>query len=267
MTRIVIHAGFHKTGTTSVQAMLDANRRVLSRQYQVFLKDDFEDLTKCAREFSVDPTPKMLTKVIHAAAVFFDSLDPTDPRPILMSSEDLCGNMPGRRGLDRYDAASLVLSQLAEAAQLRFGPDTDLTFYLSTRSREAWLKSTWWQNLRSTRLTLDFDAYSQQIAAAADLDQVLEDMAEITAGARVTSCPLETSSPTAFGPLTPILDLLDVPEVTRQKLKTLPPANVQPEIGLDLVFLALNRSDLTDDNLAEAKRTLRRLANKQSDSA
>lgn len=265
MTRIVIHAGFHKTGTTSVHSMLDANRRILSRTLQVYLRDDFEALTRAARDFSVEPSKKMLTRVIHEAAVFFDSLDPDDARPILMSSEDLCGNMPGRRGLDRYDAASLILSQLAEAANLRFGPETDLTFFLSTRSRDDWLQSTWWQNLRSTRLTLGFDDYAKQIAAAADLDQVLEDMAEIIGPARIVSCPLETSSPMAFGPLTPILDLLDVAEVTRKKLRVLPPANVQPEIGMDLVFLALNQSGLTDDNLAEAKRLLRKLANKQAE--
>lgn len=263
MTKIVIHAGFHKTGTSSVQAMLDKNRRILSRQLQLFLRPDFEDLAAAAREFSVKPNEERLTEVIRAAAVFFDGLDPEDPRPILMSSEDLSGHMPGRHGLDRYDAASLVMSQLAEAARLRFGESCKVQFYFSTRAREDWLRSSWWQNLRSTRLTLDFDTYCQQIAAAADLDTVLDDIADAVAPDRVANCALEVSTLSEHGPLTPLLDLLDIPEVTRAKLRLLPPENVQPGIGLEDALLALNRSGLNDHNLSEAKRLLRRIANKQ----
>lgn len=265
MTRIVIHAGFHKTGTTSVQTMLDANRRVLGRRLRIYLKSDFESLTKAARAFSTDQTPAMLAKVATQASRFFETLDPADPRPVLMSSEDLCGHMPGRLGLDRYDAAPLLLSQLADTALTRFGPDTELTFYLSTRSQMDWLRSTWWQNLRSTRLTLDFDEYADQTADAADLVQVMRNLAELIGKDRIASCPLETSSPAPFGPLTPLLDLLQVPRVARRKLQLLPPANVQPEAGLDQVFLALNRSGLGDSALHEAKRTLRRIATKDAD--
>jgi hypothetical protein len=68
MTRIVIHAGFHKTGTTSVQTMLDANRRILGRRLRIYLKSDFGSLTKAARAFSTDQTPAMLAKVATQAS-------------------------------------------------------------------------------------------------------------------------------------------------------------------------------------------------------
>lgn len=259
-----MHAGFHKTATTTVQSTLHTNRRILSRHIRLFLKPDFESLTEAARAFSIDPSPDNLSEVIRTSAIFFDTIDPEDHRPILMSSEDLCGHMPGRLGLDRYDAASLVLSQLVEAARLRFGAETEITIFLSTRGRADWLRSTWWQNLRSTRLTLALDDYSRQISSAADLDVVLDDIAETVAPSRVASCALEVSSQAQWGPITPILDLLGIPELARNKLQLLPPENAQPDLGLEDTFLALNRSGLKDRYVQEAKRTLRQMANKQS---
>ena len=50
----------------------------------------------------------------------------------------------------------------------------------------------------------------------------------------------------------------------RDALAILPPVNAQPVSGLDEVFLALNRSALSEENLRDAKKNLRRIANKQS---
>jgi hypothetical protein len=259
-TRIVIHAGFHKTGTTSVQAMLRANADRLAPHLRIYLKDAFEPLTECARAFSIDPRKKTLSQVARAAATFFSTLDPDDPRPIVMSSEDLSGHMPGRHGLECYDSAGLVMKCLADTALRRFGPETDLTFYFSTRTRDAWLRSTWWQNLRSTRLTDDFPTYSRQFDDARSLDDILEEIALDVAPARVTSFLLEYAADLPLGPLDPLLALLEVTELDRSELAVLPPENVQPDMGLPDIFLALNRSTLSDKDIQDTKRILRRMA-------
>ncbi|KMK68762.1 hypothetical protein [Puniceibacterium sp. IMCC21224] len=260
MTRLVIHAGFHKTGTTSVQSMIAANRDTLAPLTRCYLRDDFANLTEAARRFSISPDATALENVLDAATEFFDNLDPQDPRAILMSSEDLSGHLPGRHGLDRYDAAALILSQVAEAAHTRFGATLDLTFHFSTRSADAWLRSTWWQNLRSTRMTRDLDDYARTIAAAADHSAILQDVASAVAPDAVTCQPLEETGALPQGPLTPLLDLLGIDAATRATLTVLPPNNVQPDIGLDQVFLALNRSGLRHKQVKEAKRSLRRMA-------
>ncbi len=264
--RIVIHAGFHKTGTTSVQSLIHTNRRILERQVRCYLRPDFQELTDACRVFSVDPNPRTILGIADAAGAFFDGLNPDDPRGILMSSEDLSGHLPGRHGLDRYDAASLIMAQLTECIRTRFGDEVPLTYYFSTRGRKDWLRSTYWQNLRSTRLELGFEDYSQQIAPAADLPVVLDEVAEaVSPAAAVAALPLEESKDQPLGPLTPLMDLLDIPEVTRSKLRMLPPENVQPDLGLEDVFLALNRSSFKDRHLRAAKKLLRQLANKQSE--
>ncbi|MDJ0822386.1 MAG: hypothetical protein QNJ09_11340 [Paracoccaceae bacterium] len=265
MTRLIIHAGFHKTGTTTVQTTLHTNRRKLRRHARILLKPDFPALTDAARRFSVDPHATTLADVASEAVAFFATLATDDPRPLVMSSEDLSGHMPGRHGLDQYDAAPLIMSQLAEAARAHFGDDLDLVFFFSTRERTAWLRSTWWQNLRSTRLDQDFDVYSDAIAAAADLPQVLSEIAEAVAPAVVSALPLEESTDMPQGPMTPLLDLIDLPEDQRTKLSILPPENVQPDLGLESVFLALNRSGFRDRYLNETKKLLRQMANRQLD--
>ena len=264
MTRLVIHAGFHKTGTTSVQSLIRANAALLSRRVRPFLKDDFKPLTAAARAFSAAPGAVALAEVTAQAEAFFATLDPADPRPVLMSSEDLSGHLPGRQGLTCYDAAPLALSQIADAALARFGAEAELVFYLSTRAREPWVRSTWWQNLRSTRLTEDFDTYAARIAAAADLPAVVAEVAQAVAPARVEHVALEDSRDMPQGPLTPILDLLPVPPRMRRRMALLPPANVQPTLGLEPVFLALNRSGLGDEALSTAKKRLLRLVDNET---
>ena len=259
-TRIVIHAGFHKTGTTSVQSRLRENSQVLAPYVRVFLKDSFEALTESARAFSIDPKKKTLSLVARTAVAFFKEIDRDDPRPILMSSEDLSGHMPGRHGLECYDSAGLVMKCLSDAAFRRFGKDTDVTFYFSTREREAWLRSTWWQNLRSTRLTDDFAAYSSRFDAARSLDDILEEIAEDVAPARVTSFLLEDASSLPLGPLDPLITLLELADLDRGAVAVLPPENVQPDLGIDAVFLALNRSDLPERDVQDAKRIVRKMA-------
>ncbi|MCR9108156.1 MAG: hypothetical protein NXH94_04600 [Rhodobacteraceae bacterium] len=259
-TKIVIHAGFHKTGTTSVQSMLRENAQILDPHVRVYLKDAFEPLTEAARAFSIDPRKRTLAVVARTARAFFDTLSIEDPRPILLSSEDLSGHMPGRHGVECYDSAGLVMKCLADAAFKRFGPDTDLIFYFSTREREAWLRSTWWQNLRSTRLTDDFKSYVSQFDSARSLEDILEEIALDVSPARVTSFALEDASPLPLGPLDPVLTLLDVADLDRAQITVLPPENVQPDLGVDAVFLALNQSALPEKDVQDAKRLVRRMA-------
>lgn len=258
-SKIVIHAGFHKTGTTSVQAMLRENADLLDPHVRVLLKEHFEDLTKTARSFSIEPREETLAEVAKSAAGFFAGMDRDDPRPILMASEDLSGHMPGRHGLESYDSAGLIMKCIAVAAFACLGDDTDVTFYFSVRDRTAWLRSTWWQNLRSTRLTLDFEDYARRFDEADSLEEILDGVAADVAPAKVTSRRLEDIGNGPLGPLDPVLDLLDLPGLERTALKALPPENVQPDMGIDAVFLALNRSRLADKDVQTAKRSIRKM--------
>ena len=256
MVRMVIHAGFHKTGTTSAQSTIHANRALLGSRVRCFLRPDFLDLAQATRGFSAAPGPDRLAAVRRAADAFFAGCVTDDPRGILMSSEDLAGHIPGRNGIAGYAATHRLMRELARAARGRFGPDLDLVFYFSTRGREAWLRSTWWQNLRVTRLTEDFDTYATRISEASDLPATLGRVAQAIAPERLVSQPLENTGALPLGPLTPMLDLLDIDETLRRALVPTPVRNAQQTPGLDAVFLAINRSALRPKQAREAKRML-----------
>lgn len=259
MPRLVVHAGFHKTGTTSVQAMLRENADRLAPHLRIFLKPDFEPLTRAARAFTLAPEAATLAGVSEKARAFFDSLDADDARCVVMASEDLAGHMPGRHGRDSYDGAGLLMAAIAKAAT-RIATQEETIFFFSTRNREDWLRSTWWQSLRSTRLCEDFDTYRARLYGAPDLDASLAEIASDVAPATVISRRLEDSARTRLGPLTPLLDAAGVPATVRHRLTALPPENVRPDLGIDAVFLALNRSGLPDAQISDLKREIRRRA-------
>lgn len=260
MTHLVIHPGFHKTGTTSVQTLLRENRALLSHHLRICLRPDFLELTETTRRYCLNPKPRRLDNVRAAAAAFFATLDLDDPRPILMSSEDLSGLMPGRRDLTTYAAAAPLMAAICTAATARFGDSLRHTLFFSTRDPDGWLRSSYWQHLRGTRMTDDLQTYLVKAAQAADLDAPLAAVHAAVRGATVTSLPLDVSRDLPQGPLTPLLELVELPQTVRARIVLSQPDNVQPDNGLDDVFLALNRSGLHNRNLADIKSRLLRMA-------
>lgn len=258
--RLVIHPGFHKTGTKSVQTALRDNASVLAPYLRVLLREDLPELIDRARGYSRHPTPRRMQSVYDAALAVFETLDPGDHRPVLISSEDLSGYMPGRRDVFHYRAVPAIMAQIERAALARFGADAELSFYFSTRAPKPWLTSLWWQNLRGTRLDMPLKRYLRVSAELGDLDLVVAAVASGVTAARVDAVSLDITADLPEGPLAPLLELVGLPTHARSALRFGPPANVRPGMGLEDVFLALNRSGLPDDVVAGAKRDLLRAA-------
>ena len=183
------------------------------------------------------------------------ALDPADPRPVLISAEDLCGWPPGRHDVPAYDAAPVLMMAAVARIDEMFGTAADITIWFTTRAPGSWQRSMYWQNLRATRLTDDFATYDARWQRGAQLHQIVGATAVALKGharARVLSTPLEDSCTHPLGHLKAALDLLDVPS---DGLAPLPVENVQPD-GAQEALLALNRSDLGDAELAVEKRAL-----------
>ena len=254
--RIVVHAGFHKTGTSSVQHMLRANKRPLARALRVFLKPDMTELCEAARAFSATPEDLERALVHYEASRLFGALDPEDARTVLLSSEDLSGHIPGRQDRMGYPAAPLIMKTLADAARATLGPKTDISFYFSTRAPAAWMKSCYAQHVRATRMTMTLEAYEDWQRPAAGLLDAVDAVAEAVEPSRVYSAALEDVAGGPMGPLDPILDILRLKPRLRDRLTAQPPSNtaMPPEV-LD-ALLALNRSDLARPDMRARKEAL-----------
>ncbi|QGX99624.1 hypothetical protein EI983_15665 [Roseovarius faecimaris] len=249
--RILLHPGFHKTGTSSLQRGAEARMDVLAPHLRLMVTADVIEAARAARKFSAQPDMTLLRSFAERLAEAVEPLDPSDPRALLISAEDLSGYIPGHHGVAGYDAAPPLMNVATAVLRSHFGPDAEVTIWYTTRTARDWQRSVYWQNLRALRLTQEFEEYRVTLTHAARLGDVVRAVADrLGPRARVTHTPIENCGATPLGPLGAALDLLGIPT---DDIAPLPAHNVQPD-GAAEELLALNRSDLDDTALADAKR-------------
>lgn len=250
MTRVLIHPGFHKTGTSSLQRGAEGNAALLAERLRFWNTSNVLDCVKVGRRYAAGGDPVLLARFAERVGALMAVLDTDDPRPILISSEDIAGILPGLRDTWGYDAAPDLLETMVAEVETAV-PGAQITVWFTTREAEPWQRSVYWQNLRATRLTEDFTTYQPRLAHAARLDDIVALTAERLAGrAEVTSTRIEACADDPLGPLGYALALLGVPA---DGLPPLPAQNVQPDGAAD-ALLAMNRSDIPDAELPDAKR-------------
>ncbi|WP_165937608.1 hypothetical protein [Antarcticimicrobium sediminis] len=253
--RVILHAGFHKTGTTTLQRALHHNRRALAAHLRLVPRDRMMPAGRSARAWSASRDPLDMALFHYELAEVMAGWDSTDPRPLVTSAEDLCGNMPGRHGVETYAAAAPLMAAIVETlAELH--PKAQPEFFFSTRAPQAWLASVHAQHLRAMRMTLSAEDFAQKFRSAADLDAVVDEIARSVAPCPVHRAALEQSAARPLGPLAPLLDLLELPENLRATLEPQPPANTAPPPDCTAELLRLNRSNMDAEALAAAKRAL-----------
>lgn len=253
--RVILHAGVHKTGTTTLQQALHRNRRALRPHLRQIARSRLIPAGRTARAWSAGRDPLEMALFRYELAEVMQDWDSADPRPIVASCEDLVGNMPGRHGVESYAAAAPLMQAIAETLQ-ELHPEAQPEFYFSTRAPEDWLASVHAQHLAAMRMTLSAEDFAARYRAAADLDAVVDDIGAALAPLPVHRAALEQSRDRPLGPLDPLLDLLDLPAALRAGLQPQPPANTAPPADCSAELLALNRSDLDDAALRTAKHKL-----------
>jgi hypothetical protein len=105
MSRIVIHAGFHKTGTSTPQAWLGAARGLLRPHAKIVPARGMQALLHACRACSTLPEPLSPAKVAARADAFARGIAGLKGRALILSAEALPGRPPGRPGIDSCAAA------------------------------------------------------------------------------------------------------------------------------------------------------------------
>jgi hypothetical protein len=257
--RIILHPGFHKTGTSSMQHLLWLNRALLAPHALVLLLRQLRPVAKLCAAYSRNQNPLALIDLADELTRVFDEAPDPEGRDILLSCEGLSGHLPGWPGVSSYDAAPLTISYVAGFLAERF-PRAETTILLTTRDAEGWLWSAWRHHLRGQRLTRDWTWFRARYAAAADLDAVALAVAEAAEGAAVLSIGLDRAVTHSLGPGGVLIDQLRLPAEVRRQIVTVKPGNRGPDAELAAEFLALNRSDLSDDAVRARKDELADLA-------
>lgn len=242
--RVVIHAGFHKTGTTSVQAALAAHRAALAPAFTLQLPQGaaFHTLTRAARLWSAERRPLAMRLYRRALAHWLDGLELAPGQGLILSSEDLAGHMPGDFGISDYGAAPRLLAELARGLR-RALPDADLHFVLGTRAPAPWLASLHWQQAKRHTMVEDAADFSQRMAGAVHIGPVLKAVAHAT-GTPVHAAPLEEQARRRLGPVEAIYDAAGLGAELRAALAPVPAANPGAPAALVSAFVALNRAQM-----------------------
>ncbi|WP_321829914.1 hypothetical protein [Thalassovita sp.] len=258
--RILIHAGFYKTGTTSLQAQLARVQQDLSPYFHYFGPNKLRDTGALAREFGRHLTEDSRRAFRRGFGRFVADL-PEDGN-IVISRENYAGIMPGHRGLDGEiltdinPAARMLARDIRAGLERRFGNDMDLQFLYSVRDRDSWLRSVHGHQLRSTHLRDDLMRFSDLFPTNFDLRKDAEKIAKALAPTPVHIRALEDYADHRQGPAAMILDLMGVPADVMASLPPAEPQNTGQSEDLRRVFLQLNRKGLSRDALKAQKAAL-----------
>ena len=224
--RVVVHAGFHKTGTTSLQQFLYKNGKHLWPKTAMVLPFKLRETASTqSLRYSRDPDPETLDAFAADLRAILSQLDLGPNRPVIISDENLSGHIPGRHGTTGYDQCPALIERLVDVVREVLDEDADLRFVFTTRDRDSWLRSVWMHNLMRWRLTLDFDDFVASLGPMSDLDAVTR----------------------------AVRDELGLAPEVRDKLTPTGIAMRGPHPALARLLLELNRSDRDDGDVRTAK--------------
>lgn len=216
--RVIIHAGFHKTGTSTIQRTLRVNRPLLKPYLRSVLKHPLTDTCHASRGYSTWRDPFTLAKFRRRFRAALEEIGDMPRRSLVISAEELSGHLPGRDGIPDYSAAIPLAREMA-AAVTDIMPGVDLTFLYTTRAAGPWLRSAYWQHVRASSLVQGEPEYLAEFGASAQLDAIAQGVQNHVAANVITS-PLEQTAQLPAGPATPLLDMCDVPHEVQAQLDT-----------------------------------------------
>ena len=209
--RIILHTGFHKTGTTSLTATLRANRPALKPYVAMRLPPQMRELISATRGYSTWRDPLTLIKAEIRFRALLDGLPSMPRRTLIITSEELGGHLPGRGDLKDYGAMPEILYQF-------------------------------WSIAREKLSGVDIQVvYLERYHESGNLGYIADQIAS-----RVP-CPvhctaLEESRLRPLGPADPLLDLCDIPDALRHTLIPGAAQNIRPDPQTLMALLDVNRT-------------------------
>lgn len=259
MTRVIVHAGFHKTGTSSLQDYLRAIRGRLPGSIALHLAEDFAEAGTCARRYGQRPGPWHLRRFSLALRRYLASVN--DAPTHVLSWEGFSGVMPGHRRFGHpvrnvHRAAVPLAHAIIVELRRRFGDDAEIVFFYTLRETESWLASVHGHLLRSIRLTEDLERFRAGFPADLRLDGEAEWIARRIAPVPVKTAWLCDAKARREGPAAALLDLVGLPDDLRAALPRARRTNAGDSAALRARFLELNRSVTDARRLKRLKQEL-----------
>lgn len=259
MRQILLHPGFHKTGTSSMQHYLWLNREALSPFFDLRLMRHFKPVVRLAGTYARSKNPLHLLDMVGLLDAAFTEFPVRDDRDLLISAEGLSGHLPGTPNVKDYSAVPVLMTYLVGYLAERF-PDAQVKVLFTTRNAYDWHFSAYRHHLRGQRLKMDFAEFEETYRQAADMEKVISEVAKVLAPLPVLFMPMSDALRHPQGPGAALVEQMTVPAEVRANLTMVGKGNEGPDDALWGQFLKLNRSGLTDAAITEQKNALAQAA-------
>lgn len=227
--RIVVHIGFHKTGTSSAQAVLRHNDKRLQRHARIILRADMRIAAWAARRAGATRWFRGLFRLMFRwlfVRVLRTGGGMADPRPVIISCETLSGVIPGQHGKWSYEAAPLLALDVLEAVHKVYGQQAAVTVVCTVRAPEAWTNSAWRHLRQRDGLRLDLAAYTARLGGPLDTATWAKRVADAVSPTPVRVLPLEEMSSRRLFAAGPLLLLAGLNTEVTRTLRAVKPRNI-----------------------------------------
>lgn len=224
--KVFVHIGFHKTGTSTLQAVLEQNVTLLGDSTAVLLHNSecLMPLQKACLAFSRSPNHRAGERIVVAASAVMNRVARSRFEKVLISTEMLSGPIPSF-----HRAGPLGASAVEIAPYLRRAFECyDTCFCVYTRNQDRWLTSLHAHLVRSRGLRI---SRSDFLARANQAGFSIGNLADSTAAAlgKCIVLAMEDDAGTRLGPGTGFFHLAGYSDTELKAWHTTPPQNV----GLD----------------------------------
>jgi len=199
MRQILLHSGFHKTATSSMQHFLWLNRETLEPYFDLRMFRHMKPVVRLAAMYSRTRNPLDLVDMVGLLDDVFDEFPVREDRDLLISCEGLSGHFPAAQQVKDYSAVPVLMTYVAGYLVEKF-PDAQVKLIFTTRQEDSWLYSVYRHHLRAHRMTLDYKSFAATFKSAARLDAVIREVAEILAPLPVMFLPMEDAVQHPLGP-------------------------------------------------------------------
>lgn len=243
--RVIVHAGFYKTGTTTLQAFLAENQRRIAPYAAIYMGPQLGAATSLGRHYGQLPVFWRRRRFGRAMDNFLTTVE--NAPCIVISRESFSGMMIGyarcTRPTTRYSNTAIPLArEIRRAVVARFGADVDLTFVYTTRARDAVIRSSYGHVLRSSQLKDSAEDFAARFPATFNLDAEAAEIRRALAPTPVLTISLEDHATDRFGTAGPLMDLIGIPPEAQRQMVAVSPKNVAKPLVLQEQFLKLNRT-------------------------
>ena len=264
MTRVLLHAGFHKTGTKSVQQFLRGHGDIVWRRAAYLQPARMREIARLAFWYADDPGPAGLALIRAETETLIGGLSLTHAatgrptRDLIISAENLCGPMPRGVGERFYPHAPAIIGAVVQGLAGAIPTLSGVTVYLSRRPRDAWIDSVHAHHLRRTegpRMTMDRAEFATSMPAI-DLADEAQAITAAIPDTHVLGHDITALADARFGIAQPFVDFLRLPDAALAKLGPVPHLHRAADAQVNDQLLALNRGGLDDAALAAAKAAL-----------